>query len=210
MTRSAEHGFTSYGRSVEHGFTLVELLVSLLIFGMLAAAGVALLSFSVNAQTAASQRLGEMATLRRISSLMTADLAQAVPRLTRNEAGDSTPAFTGNPGTSGDEPLLVFVRGGWSNLDGDARASLQKVEYRLVDGRLERLVYPMLDGAEPDAPAVLLDHIDRVEMRYRSEQGWRDRWDSLKPDEMPRAVEMKVRQEGQPEMLHLFLVGTPK
>jgi len=197
-------------RPAEQGFTLIELLVSLLIFGMLAAAGVALLSFSVNAQAAASQRLGELATLRRISSLMTADLAQAVPRLTRNEAGDFTPAFIGNPGQSDDEPLVVFVRGGWSNLDGDARASLQKVEYRLIDGRLERLAYPMLDGAEPDAPAVLFDHVDRVEMRYRSEQGWRDRWDSEMPGEMPRAVEMKIQQKGQPELLQLFLVGTPQ
>ena len=42
---------------MRNGFTLVEMLVSLLIFAMLAAAGVTLLSFSVRAQDVAETRL---------------------------------------------------------------------------------------------------------------------------------------------------------
>ena len=49
-TRSAEHGFTSDMRFAEHGFTLIELLVALMIFAMLASAGVLLLGNSVSAQ----------------------------------------------------------------------------------------------------------------------------------------------------------------
>lgn len=193
------------GKRSENGFTLVELMVALLIFGMIAAAGVSLLSFSVTAQAAASERLGEMAVLRRVSSLMTADLAQATPRITRDERGDAQPAFTGNDASG--EPLLAFVRGGWSNLDGAPRASLQKVDYRLVEGRLERRAWPMLDGSAPGPAAVLLDDIVSLDLRYRGKDGWRDRWDSARPDAMPRAVELVVRRAGEPEMRHLFLVG---
>ena len=188
------------------GFTLVELMVALLIFGMIAAAGVSLLSFSVTAQAAASERLSEMAVLRRVSSLLAADLAQATPRITRDERGDVRPAFIGNDGASG-EVLFGLVRGGWDNFDGAPRASLQKVEYRLADGRLERRSYPMLDGSEPGPPAVLIDDIDSLVLRYRDKDGWRDRWDSAKPDAMPRAVELIIRRAGEPELRQLFLVG---
>lgn len=57
MRRFAEHGFTPVRRFAEHGFTLVEVMISLLIFGLLAAAGVALLSFSVRAQGLTGARL---------------------------------------------------------------------------------------------------------------------------------------------------------
>jgi general secretion pathway protein J len=210
-SRQDEHGFTSLRRSAEHGFTLVELMVALLIFGMIAAAGVSLLGFSVTAQAAASERLGEMASLRRMASLMTNDLAQAVPRQTRNEAGDPTPAFigTGTGGAAG-EPLLVLVRGGWSNLDRAPRASLQKVEYRLTDGRLERRSWPMLDGAAAGEPAVLMTEVESVTARYRSEGEWRDLWDATRPGAMPSAVELRLRQRDRPEIVQLFLVGTAR
>ncbi|HYZ47905.1 MAG TPA: type II secretion system protein, partial [Sphingomonas sp.] len=81
-----------------NGFTLVELLVALLIFGMLAAAGVGLLRFSVDAQAATKTRLDALAGERRVESLVAADAAQAVPRVTRNEAGDPVQAFDGGPG----------------------------------------------------------------------------------------------------------------
>ncbi len=84
--------------SAEAGFTLIELLVSLLIFGMLAAAGVALLSFSVKAQDVASARLAEMGDLRRMSAILTSDLAQAAPRLWRDENGLAKPVFIGGTG----------------------------------------------------------------------------------------------------------------
>lgn len=207
--RSAEHGFTSLRRSAENGFTLVELLVSLLIFGIIAAAGVSLLGFSVTAQAAASERLGEMATVRRMSALLTADLAQAVPRITRNEAGDATPAFIGGAGAAG-EPMLAFVRGGWANLDEQPRASLQKVEYRLDGRRLERRGHAMLDGAAAGEPAVLFDDVERIAMRYRDKDGWHDRWDPARPDAMPIAAEMIVKRAAMPELRLLFLVGTPR
>ncbi|WP_447410841.1 PulJ/GspJ family protein, partial [Clostridium perfringens] len=60
MRRYAEHGFTPLRRYAEHGFTLVEVMIALLIFGMIAAAGVAILSFSVRAQGATATRLDDI------------------------------------------------------------------------------------------------------------------------------------------------------
>lgn len=188
-------------RRAEAGFTIVELLVALLVFGMLASAGVMLLRFSVDAQASAKTRLDGIAANRRIESLLAADAAQAMPRPTRNEAGAVTPAFEGTP------DRFVLVRGGWDNLDAAARSSLQKVEYRLVGDRLERRQWPMLDGAAPDAGATLVDRVRLVRLRYRAGDGWRDRWDALRIDVLPRAVELTVRQADGPEYRYVFLVG---
>lgn len=181
--------------------------MSLLIFGMLAAAGVALLSFSVRAQGLASERLGEIGDFRRMSALLTSDLAQAAPRLWRDENGIAKPAFIG--GTGQGEPVsLIFVRRGWENVDGSNRSSLQKVEYRLRGERLERVGYRYVDGAPPMAPVALVEGVRSLRLRYRDARGeWRERWDPTRPTDMPRAVEMVVDIGRGGAVRELFLVG---
>ena len=191
-----------------NGFTLVELLVSLFIFGMLSAAGVALLSFSVRAQEAADARLGDLADFRRAGALLAGDLAQAAPRLARDRAGLARPAFQGNGGEQGGV-ALAFVRRGWENLDDAPRASLQRVEYSLADGRLERRVYPRLDGAAPLPATTVVDKVRRIRLRYRDDEGaWRERWDPTKATELPRAVELILDAEGSGTTRQLFQTGT--
>ena len=193
-------------RKRESGFTLVEVMISLMIFGLLAAAGVALLSFSVRAQAATDTKLDDVQALNRLSSALQADLAQASLRQTRNEAGDLLPAFSGAAG-SGNTPMVRLVRSGWSNLDAAPRAGEQKVEYRLSDGALERVAYPMLDGAEPLPPAVLLTHVRLVTLRYRINGAWSDRWDGTPVNALPQAMEMRILRDDGVEFRQLFLVG---
>ena len=194
----------------ESGFTLVELMVALVIFAMLSAAGVALLSFSVRAQAAANERLGEVATLRRLNALLTADLAQAIPRPFRDAAGANQPAFTGNgTGTTGGGVVaLGMVRTGWSNPDAAPRASVQRVEYRLAAGRLERVAWPHVDGAEPLPPAVLLTGVRSLRVRYRTRGEWRDRWDATGERALPQAVEVVTDVDRLGAVRQLFIVGT--
>lgn len=190
-----------------NGFTLVELLVGLFIFGLLAAAGVALLSFSVRSQAAGDARMEEMAALRRTGALLTGDLAQAAPRLWRDEAGLPRPAFVG--GTGGESgPALILVRRGWENHSDAPRSSLQRVEYRLEGGRLERRAFAHVDGGSPLGPVALLGGVTRLELRYRDERGeWRERWDPEQPDTLPRAVELVMDVAGSGTVRQLFLTG---
>jgi general secretion pathway protein J len=192
----------------EAGFTLAELLVSLFIFGLLSAAGVALLSFSVRSQEAADARLGDLADFRRAGALLAGDLAQAAPRLVRDGGGNPRPAFHGVGGEQGGV-ALAFVRRGWENLDDTPRPSLQRVEYSLAEGRLERRVYPRLDGAAPLPATTVVDGVRRIRLRYRDREGaWRERWDPIKPTELPRAVELVMEAEGSGTTRQLFQTGT--
>ena len=191
----------------EAGFTLIEVMVSLLIFGMIAAAGVAILSFSVRAQGTTGAKLDDMTALTRTVSILSADLAQARDRSARDEAGTVVPAFVGESG-SGVAPMLRLVRAGWSNLDGAPRASLQKVAYQVQGGALQRIAYPMVDGAQGLSPAALMTHVRQVALRYRIKGAWSDRWDGANGVPLPDALELRVQRDDGTLFRQMFLVGS--
>lgn len=194
-------------RRAENGFTLIEMMVALLIFGMLAGAGVSLLTFSVRAQAAASERLDSIANDQRMASLLASDLAQAVPRVTRDVVGANQRAFSGTNGV-GAAPLLRYVRGGWSNPDGAPRASIQRVEIALNDNRLERRTYAMSDGATAGDPMVLASGVESVSLRYRDRGNWNATWENDNPKLLPKAVELTIARKDSPALTMAFLVGS--
>lgn len=210
LRRSAEHGFTLFRRSAEHGFTLIEVMIALAIFAMIAAAGVAILSFSVRAGAATATRLDGAAAIDRTVSILSADLAQAVDRPSRDEGGVVRPAFAGETGAAAQvsgAPMLTLVRGGWSNLDGAPRPGLQKVAYQVERGALERVAWPEVDGAAPLSPAVLMTGVTDVRLRYRIAGAWSDRWDG-RAGALPQAMEAVIVRRDGSRWRELFLVGS--
>jgi general secretion pathway protein J len=178
------------------GFTLVEMLIALTIFGMLTAAGIALLTLTVRTQETSERLLGEVGDLRRLGALLTADLGQAAARPSRDRDGRPRPAFTGSGLT------LALVRRG-----GDEGA-LQRVEYRLDGNRLERLAYDRVDGESRAVAIRLLDDVRQLRLRYRGgEGGWRETWEPTDPGALPRAVELVSRDDAHGSVRQLFLVG---
>jgi general secretion pathway protein J len=182
-------------------------MVALLIFSILATAGVALLSFSVRAQAASGAKLDDLAALQRTLSIMSADLAQASARPVRDEGGTTLPAFVGE-GSGAGQPMLRLVRGGWTNLDAQPRAGLQKVAYRLDGGTLQRVAYPRLDGAAPLAAAPLLTRVRAIGLRYRYRGAWSGRWDGAGGAPLPQLLELRLQRDNGVEYRQLFLVGT--
>ena len=193
-------------RALERGFTLVEMLIALVIFGMITAAGVTLLTLTVRTRDSADRQLESVGDLRRTDALLTADLAQAAPRIRRDGQGQTRPAFTGGDGSVA--LLLAFVRRGLEN-DSTFRSSLQRVEYRLREGRLARWRYAAVDGEGRPMTMPLLEGVRRVQLRYRDRDGtWRDRWDPTDPSRLPAAVELVSDSESQGQVRQLFLVGS--
>ncbi len=202
MRRPTEHGFTGSRLSAEHGFTLVEVMIALLIFSLIAVAGVAILSFSVRAGAASATRLDQAAALQRTVAVLSADLAQSVNRPSRDAGGTARPAFTGTAGT------LTLVRGGWSNLDGAARSSLQKVTYLLSGTSLQRIAYPYVDGAEPLPAATLMTDLKSLRLRFRRGGAWSDQWDGLPDMPMPDTAELTLVRRDGVSFRALLPVGT--
>jgi general secretion pathway protein J len=186
------------------GFTLVEMLIALTIFAMLTAAGVALLSVTARTQQIADRVLGELGELRALQALLTADLSQAVPRRHRGADGRPLPAFAA--AAAGQPALLGFVRGGLEV--SERRSSLQRVEYRLREGRLERLAFPHVDGAEEPVAITLLSGVRQLRLRYRDDEGaWHGNWAPTDASRLPRAVELVIDSRDHGLVRQLFMVG---
>ena len=192
----------------ERGFTLIELLVALTIFAMLAAAGVMLLGNTVSAQGQISAHMEEQGGMVRVIALIDQDMREAVPRISRTESGTLAPVFFSRA-PSDDQPFLQFVRGGWSNLDDKPRPDLQKVEYWLRGGKLERRTYGQVDGAAGGDPAMLVEGVKALGFAFRDAQGeWIDQWQQPGPMAMPRAMRLMIDREGQPPLTLMFRVGS--
>ena len=187
-----------------NGFTLVEMLVALALFAVIAVGALGLLRFSVDAELASRKKTDDIAAQRRFLSVWTADLAQAVPRPARDQAGVSHPAFEANV----DGVVIRLTRSGWDNVDGAARPRLQKVEYRVTPTALVRAGYPFPDGAAPEVGAEMLPLTGTPTLRFRSKDGnWRDRWEPQLSTELPVAVELLLPQQGRPPLRIVSLVG---
>ena len=192
-------------RGRQSGFTLLELLVALAVFSVMAAMAYSGLNGLIQnrerlAQT--SERLHElqltMDTLRR-------DLAQTVVRPVRDELGDTRPAMAAFPGRFD----LEFTRGGWPNPLARPRSHLQRVVYRFEGGELVRYGALVLDGgARTDARRrVMLSGLSSFNVRVLDSLGeWHSGWPVDGQPAMPRAVRLEMELEDWGRLTRVFPV----
>ncbi|MBB5864733.1 type II secretion system minor pseudopilin GspJ [Xanthomonas sp. 3058] len=187
------------------GFTLIELLVALAVFALVAAASVVVMRQSIDQRDAVRARLQQIREFQLAHGLLRSDLQQAAVRRTRHrDGGAARTAFVASPpGVSG--PLFGFVRRGWSNPDQAPRASLQYVEYRVIDGRLERSARPALDGTAAGTPQVLLRGVRSAAVAFHYRAQWSDGW-SGGLEALPDAIALELELEQWGRVRQLFLL----
>jgi general secretion pathway protein J len=144
------------------------------------------------AQAAAKLKLADANATARMGALLAGDLAQVVPRPPRNARGDREPAFRGGEGAL----LLSYVRTG-----------SERVELRLTDQRIERLVFRPVDAVSPLAPMILAEGVGAVRLRFRLKGEWLDRWQQSNRATLPQAVELTITRPGEAALTRLFMVG---
>ena len=188
------------------GFTLVEMMLALFIFGLVSAAGVAVMRFSMDNQERVRAHTSRLAEFQGARALLKADLAQASTRRTRGLDGrPDNRAFFGNEQANGG-PLLALVRRGVDNPDNQPRSSLQYVEYRLTKNTLERRVRAGLDGGPLHPPQPLLTGIHRASLRFF----WHGQWIDTLPlgahVDLPQAVRLDLNLTDYGTVTQLLLV----
>lgn len=187
---------TDAAKAGQSGFTLVEMLVALVIFALLSAAGVTILRGSVDTQSAVESRLTELGELGRLHSLLSSDLGQTANRPTRGPSGER-PAFAGDPGS------MRFVRSGWTNLDGEPRSDLQRVEWSFTGAAFARTGFRHLDGDDDGSAAPFARSLASASLRYRLADGsWASAFRSSEEAALPAAVELTLTgREGAPVVM---------
>jgi general secretion pathway protein J len=195
------------------GFTLLEVLVAISVFAVLSSLAYAGLTRMLEGRDRIE---AERALWRNLALAMTQvedDLAQARQRGVRDVSGTPLPPFEGrqvDPRPLA-PPAMEFTRGGRYLTAESTGPDLQRVGYRVEEGKLTRLVWPMLDRppvAEP-AASVVLANVDNVTLRYHTPNGpWVDSWpDPANPTAMPDAVELAFDVAGVGRIKRLLMVG---
>ena len=148
------------GVNTERGFTLVEILVALLVFSVVALISARLLSQSIDNQANLQDRGQRLAEIHRAMRVVQRDLLQLSRRKVRNEGGDALPALV-----ISNEGAIEFTRVGWRNPLGQPRSEVQRVGYRWQDEALLRGYWLTLDRGYDDEPAyqTLLKNVRDVE-----------------------------------------------
>lgn len=207
MTRFAHE------RARSSGVTLIELLVALVVFSLFAVMAYGGLGrlLDARARLAAEQRVWEdlSSTFLRLSD----DLANARARNVRDVAGFSLPALIGRPYDSRalGEPSLELTRGGELHYGDGVHSDLRRVAWRLRDGRLIRITWPVLDRAPTTLPleSELLADVEGFELQFQGQGGSGQNWPpaGAPPNQLPGAVEVTLAVKNVGSFRRVFLVN---
>lgn len=191
------------------GFTLLELLVALAIFAVLATTTYSGLVGVLAQRAAVEQQAARLQDLQRGYRLLARELSQFTARGLRDEFGELQPALQ----LGGQRPGLAFTHAGWFNPLDRPRGILQRVRYQLDQDRLLRLSWPVLDRAQDSEPLEqeLLDQVRGLQVRLLDEAGeWHEQWppEGLLPGQpppaTPRAAEVILELDDLGEVRWLF------
>lgn len=159
------------------GFTLIEVVVSLAIFSMLAALSYATLNRIVEGTGLVSEQMARLQQVQRTVQLLTNDFAQLAPRPVRDElGGGDRPALLAD---ARNEYLVEFTRNGLVNPLGLQRSTQRRVAYRIEDDKLVRLYWPVLDRTLATEPleAEIIDDVESLQVRYfLPPDRWSEEW----------------------------------
>jgi general secretion pathway protein J len=189
------------------GFTLIEILVALLVFALLAGFGYRGLGAVLDAGDRITGETRKWRDLTLAFEHMRLAFAQAADRPIRDRHDAAAPAFEGVAATrTASEPLLAFTRMGYAGHEG-AAADQQRVGYRLREERLEQLAWPVLDQAphtEPQA-AALLSGVRELAFSYLHQGKWHSSWPLADGDApYPAAVLVTLRLSNGERYQRLF------
>jgi general secretion pathway protein J len=142
------------------GFTLLEMIVAVAIFAVMAGIAYGGLNQTIKTGSQVGESNQRLSELQFGLSYFGRDWMQVSPRKIRNQYGDeeSNIVITDNS--------VAFTRSGWSNLLQIKRSNLQRVQYLLIEKNLVRRHWLSLDQGigEEFFESVLLHNVDSLEI----------------------------------------------
>jgi general secretion pathway protein J len=163
--------------SLQRGFTLLEILVAVAIFGIVAYMSYSGLDAVIRQHEIVSESATRLRNLQYAMRRLVQDFSQIQPRAIREETGEGL-NFALIADTRTTEPMEL-TRAGWHNPLAHPRSSLQRVAYWVEEDILIRAQWPVLDrmlGEEP-IELELLEGIDEFQLLFLDANNeWIEQW----------------------------------
>tara|TARA_R110002096_G_scaffold19418_11_gene64665 strand:- start:2315 stop:2926 length:612 start_codon:yes stop_codon:yes gene_type:complete len=189
------------------GFTLIELVVAVAIFAVLATLAYGGLANTLDARAQITRANDDLARLETALLLLEADLANAAPRPVRDELGGPMPALL----APADRPELEFTRYVDDSYADVPAVRLKRISYTFAGGKLVRAVWPILDRVPGTTPrrTTLLEGVQALSCRFHDRQ-WFDYWPqaatAANDTRLPAAVEVNVTFDGGDTVRRVIMI----
>ena len=184
-------------QTIASGFTLIEVMIAMAIFAILA-----VLSYT-GLQSVITSKTGTEAQLERLQQLQITmlNISSDLQQLSNRDGHDSLRGLLHRLSTQNSDYLLEFTRSGWRNPANQPRSTLQRVAYQLDEDRLVRIYWRYVDRADEEdrVDRVLMDNVQSLQLRFLDDENqWQDNWPSAMalttgdPVGLPKAVEVEL------------------
>lgn len=206
--------FISYTRPQnKQGFTLLEVLVALSVFAVMAIIAYSSLNSVLATRAQIELQADSLKQLQIVFQRIQQDLNQYSERDIRDEYADIQLSFIGEAQT------IEFTRLGWQNPAQTPRSDFQRLRYFIQNKTLWRSHWQVLDRAQDSQPLSipLLEQINAFRWRFLDEQQqWHEDWQlktfkQLNPDsELPHliAIELTLNVAQWGQITRLFALNS--
>ncbi len=197
---------------LNQGFTLLEMLLALVIFTFVSFSSWQILNTVTTARDVQADHLKRLEALDYTFLMLKQDIRQIVERGVRIDGKVSSRAIFSGEILDSQDQGLTFVRAGWQNAQSRLpRSNLQRVYYRLNEGKLQRGYDRVLDQSLEADPVYrnLLTGVSELKFRfyYREGVGKSGSWqDSMKDQGWPSAIAVNMVLEKEGEIERRFMI----
>lgn len=182
---------------VQRGFTLIEVLLSLMIFAMLGMAIYSVVTNTIKGHETVQNQNSTLTQLQRTFTMMEADLVQMSQRQIRIDGEQPIKVFFRSGEFMFDSESIGFglVRDGWTNPGMVLpRSELQPVAYRVIENKLQRLYFNFVDnelGSEPRIQEVMTG-VSAIQIKYFAKNEW---FDNLTEERVPQLIKIGLETD---------------
>ena len=199
------------GRQLQHwryrqGFTLLEILIALFIFTMIAMMLGSALRTVINIHQGVSATALRLRDLQMALILLSRDVEQAANRPVLDEKGTETLAFVGDPRS------FTFTHLGYGGSMIEAgRSDMQRTRYHWEGTTLWRTTWQALDQPPEAKPQLrpILENVEGARFQYLDKSGKAHAQWTVAGKEgeiLPRAVSVNLKIAGWGEITQLYVI----